>query len=471
MTLSAMEILRRAQGQAEREAVPERRDVDGEPWWWGLVGFDTASSHSGESVTVASSMRLDAVYSCVRVLSDTVSALPLRSYRERGSEGGTVVDRSSRTARLIGERPNPSMTASDLWGLVVAHLNLHGNAFIGKARRDGLVDALWPIDPGTVQVKRLKDGRQEYLVSTGGGVKRYPAEDVIHVRGLSLDGIVGMSVVSHARHQVGAGLAMDRFQGSFFKHGATLRGVLKSQRRLSDAAIKRLGETFRAMFGGAANAHKTPVLEEGVDYQPVSLSLRDAEFVESQRLTAQKIARMFRVPPEMIGLDSGGSLTYSTVEGQGIHFERYSIRPWLVRIEQALAADPELFPAESRAGRSWCEFDTQHLLRADLKTRYEAYAIGLDPVKGWLEVDEVRAWERMPPQGAVAGVDAGRRRQLEMAGLAGIAAQRLGLGIKYGVLHQEEGREFIGLDGPPPDVQPDAGTPPATIDEEAANAA
>lgn len=396
-----IDILRGSQGQADRPAVPAVQTRAGEPddTLWLRDAFSRVGSPAGESVSVDRALGMDAVLACIRLRSDAIAALPCRVYlRPRG--GGSVVEEwSSRQSRILRDEPNTDMTAADVWGIVSAHLDGWGNAFLGKtvevvgARRE--VVALWPIHPFRVRVGR-EGGEKVFYVRSEDGVteRRHTRQDVIHILGFTLDGLVGVSPIQLCRTAIGAGLAMDEYQSAFYRNNATPPGTLTVQGKLSPHAAERLSLQWRAMFSGVRNAFKVPVLEDGTTFNPISVSSRDAEFVEARRLTGQQVCRIFRVPPEMVGMDSGNSLTYSTVEGQGIAFERYSIRPWLTRIEQAINRDRDLFPGDGRG--MFCEFDTQSLLRADLNTRYGAYALALDPAKGWLKKNEVRVWERLP---------------------------------------------------------------------------
>lgn len=413
------DILRASQGQAERRPLLEQRAGEPDDTLWLRDSFLAARSAAGETVTVERALGMDAVLACIRVLSDSVAALPCRVY-QRQQTGAVSEQWSSWQSRLLRDEPNPEMTGAALWGLVAAHLNGWGNAYLGKAVAAGAtgreVTALWPINPSRVRVGReggvkvfyvrSEDGATEtrhsamasYARDSGGRWVERPG-GVIHIPGFMIDdGLVGRSPIELASTAIGAGLAMDQFQSAFYRNNATPPGTLNHPQRLSETAASRLAARWRAMVGGPRNAGKVPVLEEGLTFTPIAVSSRDAEFVEARRLTGQQVCRIFRVPPEMIGMDSGNSLTYSTVEGQGIAFERYSIRPWLARIEQAVNRDRDLFPGDGRG--MFCEFDTQSLLRADLKTRYEAYALALDPAKGWLLKNEVRVWERLPADAA-----------------------------------------------------------------------
>lgn len=390
-----LDIIRGSQGQAVGRPMPVSvRAGEPDDTLWLRDAFHAAASPSGESVTVDRALTLDAVLACVRVLSDSVAALPLRVYLR--TSGGALSEQWSRpVSRLLRDEPNPEMTAADLWGTVVAHLNLWGNAYLGKTLRGGVVVALWPIHPERVRVGRERGVKTFYVRSEDGvSERRHTAADVIHIRGLGLDGLTGLSPIEMARVSIGAGLAMDTYQSGFWRNDATPRGTLNVAGKLSESAADRLANRWRSLFGGPRNAGKVPVLEEGLTFTPISVSSQAAEFVDSRRMTGQQVCRIFRVPPEMVGMDSGNSLTYSTVEGQGIHFERYSIRPWITRVEQALNRDRDLFPTEGRG--LFCEIDTQSLLRADLKTRYEAYAKGLTPASAFLTPNEVRRWERLP---------------------------------------------------------------------------
>lgn len=372
---------------------PQAR-TGGEDTLWIREGFFASRAGTGE-VTVERSFRLDAVFAAVRLRSDSVGALPLKTYqRMRG--GGRVEAWFEPVYRLLHDEPNPEMTAIALWSLAETHLATWGNAYLGKERTGGRVTAIWPLAP-----ERMK-------VSRAGGVKAYcyrdergqehdldPA-DLIHIWGLSLDGLVGLSPIAYARDVVGAGIAGVEFAARFFRNSATPRGVIEIPGELDNDTLERLRDSWNAAHRGPENMHKVAVLEGGAKFNPISMPLEDAQFVEQSKLSVQQIARIFGVSPELIGGESGGSLTYSTVEGQSLHFLTYGLRPDLVRIEQALARDRELFPGEGRA--MYPEFLAEAMLRTDVSTRSEVYARALDPVTGWMSRAEVRALENLPPE-------------------------------------------------------------------------
>lgn len=395
MASRALARLVRGRQPAQR-SVGDERMVDS-PWL--QMAFQQATSQTGVRVTVEGSFRLAAVWACVRVLSDTVGSLPCCVYRrtEGGADGELAP--SSASWRILHDRPNPEMTAMDCWSLVVTHLNTWGNAYLGKDFLGDEVVALWPIAPPRVQVARRR-GVKVYLVKSEDGTREreYGPDEIIHVKGMSLDGLTGLSPIEHARETIGAGLAMQEHANRTFANGAMPGGVMSVRGSLTEEAGNRLRRAWNALFRGVRNAGKVAVLEDGATFTPVQFNSRDAQFVESMKMTVQDIARVFRVPVSLIEGDKGGSLTYSTVEADAIHFVTHSIRPWLVRIEQALAADPDLFPI-SRAGMpaaEYPEFDVDVLLRADVKTRAEVHALELDPVKGWKRPREVRRSEGLP---------------------------------------------------------------------------
>jgi HK97 family phage portal protein len=227
-----------------------------------------------------------------------------------------------------------------------------------------------------------------------GEVSRF-TDEIIHIRGISLDGLIGLSPISLARSAISRGMSEDEFAAGFFRNWAIPRGVLQLDGELSPDRMEGLRARWQSLYGGN-NVNRIAILEQGMTFHPITMPMEDAQFVEQAKLSVQRIARVFRVPASMIGGESGDSLTYSTVESDALHFERYSLRPWIARIEQALARDRDLFPGEGRS--LYPEFVTDAILRADTKTRYESYAIALDPEKGWMRREEVRGLENLPPE-------------------------------------------------------------------------
>lgn len=348
----------------------------------------SGQSYSGKTITPEKSLALVPVYSAVSLLAGAIGSLPLVVYRrlDRGRERAE----NHRTWRLLHDQPNDEIAADEFWEIVGAHLNLWGNAFAWKERDSlGQVGALWPLAPKRVVVGRV-DGKRVFRLD--GRDTPYGEEDILHIRGLGLDGTVGLSPVQLARNALGAVAAIEEFTGSFWKNGAHPSGVLKHPNKLSDEAAARLAKSWKSKHGGPANAGAPAILEEGLDWQTVGMPLEDAQFLETQQFGDLRIAQLFRVPPYLLGAKSGDSLTYTNSEYQGIDFVRWSLRRWLVRIEKSLLRDPSIFLQGSRI---YPEFLLDALLRASTLDRYSAHKLAIEA--GFLTPNEARESENLNP--------------------------------------------------------------------------
>lgn len=350
--------------------------------------------HSRETVTVDGSLQLVPVYSAISQIAGAIGSLPMLVYRRL--EGGRERATNHRTWRLLHDQPNPEMAADELWELISVCLLAWGNAFLAKIRdRTGMVSELWMINPKRVQVGRDSDGRLFYLLDGKG--QRWREDSILHIRGLGTDGIVGLSPIQQARQMLGGVKATERFTGTFWANSGAPGGVLSHPNKLSPEAAQRLKATWKSAHGGPRNAGETAILEEGMEWKQVGMPLQDAQFIETKSFSHLEIALMFQLPPYRLGAKTGDSMTYSNIESQGIDFIRWTLSRWLKRIEGALLRDPSLFV---QGQRFYPEFLVEGLLRADTKTRYEAYAIALDPQKGWMDRNEVREIENLQPKDA-----------------------------------------------------------------------
>lgn len=348
-------------------------------------------------VNPRTALQIADAYACIRALADAAGSLPLIAYR-RTATGRQRLE--NRTTELLA-RPAPATTQSGLIGQLVAHLNLFGNAYLGKFRNgDGLIDQLALLHPDRV-TPELKGGRPVYTVTGLGGERSiHGSDDVIHVKGLSTDGLVGLSPVKQCRIALGISASLSEHAARFFENDASPRGILK----VADTGVvtgedtrKRIAEGWGAEMAGVRNAHRTAVVTGPIEFIPISLSPEDAQFLQQRELSAQEVARIFRVPPWIVGAKDGGSMTYSNTEQQALHFVTYSLRPWLVAIEQALSADTDLFME-----RTYCEFLLDALLRADSATRAQVYTAALNPETGWMTRQEVRRLENLQPESETA---------------------------------------------------------------------
>lgn len=370
---------------------------------WGLeqsplAAFFAGRSEAGKTVTVERALGIAAVLSCVLVRCDTVSALSLLTYERIGQEGegGRRVAVDDPIYRMLRLRPNPEMTAATCWGMVETHMTTWGEALIGKTFVGGKVVELWPIRPDRVDVER-RNGQKLYWVRDGKGV-RYPnpytSDEIIHVIRFTLDGLRGISPIGLAREAFGAGLAIDQYVSRFWAEGGILSGALTTDKELDDEAANRVERRVRRKMGrGSRRAWSIPVLEQGLKYQPIALPLKDAQFVEQQKWTLEQASRVLRVPLSLVNAaTSDASLQYRTVESDNLQYLQHSIQPNLVRVEQALAADPDLYPTMQR----FPEFLVDTLLRADAKSEAEVFRIALGG-RAWMRPSEARARKNLPP--------------------------------------------------------------------------
>lgn len=349
------------------------------PATWLTDAFGGSASYSGEKVTTRNAMGLAAVFSAVEKISEAVGSLPLKVYRVV-EDDDRVEARAHRAWRMLHDKPNPQTTAHAFWSTVAAQLLLDGNSFLWKDRGpSGEVESLYLIDSSQITIEW--DGvTKRYVQLSREGRRVWTDEQVLHVMGFSLDGLIGCSRIKYCREALGTALGRARFEGEFYAQGATFPGVIEYPGRLGEQGTKNLGNAMAARHHGAGNRHKTPVLEEGASYKSVGMSLADMQFVESAQLSRSDIATMFNLPASYLNASSGDSLTYATTESNQIQFAQMAVSPLTNRIAKALSHDPGILPQNVM----YAEFVLEGLLRADMKTRSEYWAamkqtIGLDP--------------------------------------------------------------------------------------------
>lgn len=355
----------------------------------GLWGMQTAA---GPTVTPQSSLRATAVYACVRIISESISSLPLPVYRQRGRNKTKATDHP--LYGVLHNQTNSEQTAMEFRELQLSHLLLWGNSYSEIDWDDsGRVRALWPLFPDKTEPRRSGDGQLWYYVQVPGeGEQPIPWYRVHHIRGLGGDGVVGYSPIRVAALQaVGLSLAAEEYGARFFGNGARPGGVLEHPGKLSPEAVTRLKAQWDSDTGGLSNAHRLKVLEEGMKYSPITMPPNEAQFLETRKYQVTDIARVFRVPPHMLAdLDRA---TFSNIEHQGQEFVTYTLTPWLVRIEQAIGRD--LMTPDERA-IYYARHNVGGLLRGDTATRHQAYSAGIRD--GWLSPNEVRELEDLNPR-------------------------------------------------------------------------
>ena len=386
-------------------------------------GFYYGASLSGKSVTPASAIQVSAVYACVRVIAETVASLPLHVYE--------TTDTGSRKAgehplyRLLHDEPNAEMTSFVWRETMLSHLLLYGNSYcqIIRSGRSGII-GLYPLLPDRMAVDRDSKGKLTYTYTTSDGKLAYLApEDVLHIPGLGFDGVMGYSPIALEKAAIGLGIAAEEYGSRFFANGARPSGILTHPNTVKDPAALRA--SWNAAYGGSGNTGRVAVLEEGMTFTPLSMPNNEAQFLETRKFQVTEICRIFRVPPHMIGdLERA---TFSNIESQNISFAVHTIRPWLVRIEQAV--NRALIPPNEK-GRFYVQFNIDGLMRGDYKSRMEGYAIARQ--NGWMSANDIRALENLNPIAAEEGGDTylvnGNMIPISLAGL----------GVLVGLVGQSE---------------------------------
>ena len=381
------------------EQQPERRSLQF-PTQDLLDAFGATQSYAGQRVTAEKALGLGSVWGAVSTISEEVGQLPLKVYRQVDGDGGKVEARTHRMWRVLHDKPNSHTPADRFWSTVTTHLLLWGNAYIRKVRgADGVVEELWLIHPSEVVIRWDSVNRvKQWFWQPSNVTERVELfdRDLVHIWGLSSNGVWGDSVVSFCKNTLGTAIARDEFEGGFYQRGAVLRGVIQHPGKIGRDGLKNLKDSFNVIYGGSAASHQTAVLEEGAKFEAMSNPLSDLQFVESKQLSATEVATMFRLPPNYLGGSTGGSLTYATVEMNKLDLNTRAVAPVANTIAKALSNDPGILPQ----GVLTCEFVLEATLRADAKSRAEFYTamFGMQDGEGRraLAIDEIRALENRP---------------------------------------------------------------------------
>ncbi len=355
---------------------------------WSAIFGGQAAIAGMPAPSIGESMALPSVFACIRVLGETVAGLPLITYRETRN-GGRERATNHPLYRVLRRQPNPEMTAFEFEELMTSHCAGWGNAY-AQIILDGAgrVRELWPLRPDRMSVER-KGGeiRYTYLQQNG---QEVPLAwwQVHHRRAMVMDGLTGMSPLRVAMLAVSLGMATEEFGARFFAQGAKPGFILSHPSQLTDKAWERLEARWNA--GGGENAHKVKIIEEGMTVEKIGIPPEEAQFLETRRFQAQEIARLFRMPPHKIGLLENA--TFSNIEHQAIEFVTDTIRPWLIRNEQAMYRD---LLSENEQVAIYFEYLVDGLLRGDTASRYQSYSVARQ--WGWLSANDIRRMENMPP--------------------------------------------------------------------------
>ena len=351
---------------------------------------------SGKTVNERTALQTTAVYACVRILSETIASLPLHVYRY--IEGGKTKDTEHALYTILHDEPNPDMTSFVFRETLMSHLLIWGNAYSQILRdRSGQVIGLYPLLPDQMSVHRSEKGKLYYVYNRyeednpnfqEKGSIVLSQEEVLHIPGLGFDGLIGYSPIALSKNAVGMTLACEEYGASFFGNGANPGGVLEHPGILKDPAKVR--DSWNAVYQGTRNAHKVAVLEEGMSYKQIGIPPEEAQFLETRKFQINEIARLFRIPPHMVGDLEKSS--FSNIEQQSLEFVKYTLDPWVVRFEQALKKSL-LLPEEKKT--HFIKFNVDGLLRGDYQSRMNGYAIGRQ--NGWLSTNDIRELEELNP--------------------------------------------------------------------------
>lgn len=413
-------------GQARDKPVDKAADAG--------YSFLFGRTTSGKPVNERTAMQTTAVYACVRILAEAIASLPLHVY-EYQDDGGKKLVHDHPLYYLLHDEPNPEMTSFVFRETLMSHLLIWGNAY-AQIIRDGAgrVLGLYPLLPDKMEVQRDDRGNIYYVYSRNSdenpmfkeyGNIKLKAEDVLHIPGLGFDGLIGYSPIAMAKNAVGMTLACEEYGASFFANGANPGGVLEHPGVLKDPSKVR--ESWNSVYRGVNNAHKIAVLEEGMKYQQIGIPPEEAQFLETRKFQINEIARLYRIPPHMVGdLDKS---SFSNIEQQSLEFVKYTLDPWVIRWEQSLQRSL-LLPGEK--GKYFIKLNVDGLLRGDYQSRMNGYAVGRQ--NGWFSVNDIREMENMNPipdeeggnlylvngamtkladAGAFAGADNGQQKEEE----------------------------------------------------------
>lgn len=358
--------------------------------------FFFGGTTSGKSVNEHTAMQMTAVYSCVRILAEGVAGLPLHLYRYT-ENGGKEKALSHPLYYLLHDEPNPEMSSFVFRETLMTHLLLWGNAYAQIIRNGkGEIIALYPLMPNRMTVDRDSNDNLYYLYTKysdeaptmkgNGTVVKLRPSDVLHIPGLGFDGLVGYSPIAMAKNAVGLAMATEEYGAKFFANGAAPGGVLEHPGTIKDP--QKVKDSWNMAYQGSSNSHRVAVLEEGMKYTPIGISPEQAQFLETRKFQINEIARIFRVPPHMVGDLEKSS--FSNIEQQSLEFVKYTLNPWVTRWEQGISR--ALLRADEKK-LYFAKFNLDGLLRGDYVSRMNGYAIARQ--NGWMSANDIRELENL----------------------------------------------------------------------------
>lgn len=355
-----------------------------------LNDFLQSGDIGSKNVTADAAMKISAVWRCVNLISGGVATLPLDL--KRRLEGKRVDADDHPLWSLLRRKPNRWQTPAEFMRMMQASVLLRGNGYAYKVYSRGQVIELIPLNADNVEVKQNRDLSLSYTVTLPSGVRTILSQkDMLHLRGLTMNGVIGLSVLTYAREAMGLAISTESHAGSLFNNGTRVGGILKHPGKLGVDGQEALRGSLEYYRAGAVREGRDLILEEGMEYQRMTMTSVDAQFIQTRVQSLAEIGMYFGVPLHLIGLNDKASSWGTGIEQMGIGFVTYTMQDWFTMWEQAIARDliseddPDIY----------VKFNSAALLRGDTKARYEAYTKGRQ--WGWLSANDIRALEDMNP--------------------------------------------------------------------------
>jgi HK97 family phage portal protein len=389
-----------------------------EPLIPGRPAFETLA---GVVVDEESAIRMSTVYSCVRLLADTISSLPVGAYVRRGRARLSYSAVYGSTPNWV-QNPNPETTRLEFYEQIVTSFKLNGNAYILTVRdSNDEVSETWVLDPRNVRIERQAPGEPLlYFVKIkdmqGLYEQRLSARDILHIPDFRLPGqIYGLSPIAACRTTLGSAIAADTYAASYFGNAANPGGVINVPGELTEEQAGDIGRDWNLSHTGPYRAGKIGILSGGATFEPLTINAQDAQLLETRRFSIEEVGRIFRVPLALLGHPVAGAMSFASVEAQNLSFVQYSLRPILERIEQAMSS---LLPESD----GFMRFNLDALLRGTTNERYDAYTKGLR--EGFLSLNDVHAYEDMSP------IEAGDQYRVPLQNIDATDAKDVGLKLR-----------------------------------------
>ncbi len=352
--------------------------------------FGADNTDAGENITSETAIKTSTVYACIKILSNHIAMLPCQLY-QLDKTGKRVRDKKHKVSKLLENRPNPYMTPFEFKQTMESHRQLYGNAYAEiEWGKDGYPKNLWILNPTKTKVVRdLKSYKIWITTVTPDGTNvKIPYSNIIHLKGLSINGLTGVSPIEVARQTIGVQVASEKYLGKFYNNGTTAKGILKIPTQLNKEAKDKVRTEWENYSKGLNNAHRVAILDAGIDYQAIGMTQADAQFIETQKFTVSEIAKIFNVPPHMIGeLDRA---TFNNIEQQSMEFVRDTLTPLLVSWEQILQYQL-LSNSDINERGYYIKFNLNSILRGDSNSRATYYEKMIQ--LGVYSINEVRDLE------------------------------------------------------------------------------